>query len=152
MSSRSRSAGVADFSATREQTVRNIFQYGAYYGVCVLMPLWFIELPIMAPMASLMLGGKPVDHQSLLYSFIGLALTFQYVYWLCGSDPLRYRAFMPTTVLAKMSVFMPITVLFFQGKIEPLAWSLSFIDGALGVAFAWAYLVTPKVDGTRKAQ
>jgi hypothetical protein len=56
---------------------RRMFRWAAIYGVIVLAPLYLIPLP-------------PVMGETLL-GFIGLALVFQGLFWMIGSDPQKYR-------------------------------------------------------------
>ena len=65
-----------------------MFRWAAVYGVLVLAPLYALPLPARQPEITL--------------GFIGVALVFQWVFWIVGSNPARYRALMLPAVLEKL--------------------------------------------------
>lgn len=112
-----------------------IYRLAAIYGIVVLAPLYFAE--------TLAAGrGTPFTHPETLYGFVGTALAMQIVYWTIGGDPLRYRALMPISVLAKLSFAVPCAILFAQGRLDALPFALSQVDTLLAVAFFWAWRST----------
>ncbi len=91
-----------------------MFRWAAIYGVIVLTPMYFTPLPELG--AEVLLG------------FVGLALVFQGVFWVIGSDPVKYRALM----------------LFAQGyPVPPPVAVFAAIDLALGLGFLLAWRRTP---------
>jgi LPXTG-motif cell wall-anchored protein len=100
---------------------RRMFRWAALYGVVVLLPMYLAPLPQRG--AEVLLG------------FIGLALVFQGVFWVIGSDPAKYRALMPLAVAEKLVFAVPALALFAQGRVEaPLA-AFAGIDLLLGLGF-----------------
>ena len=70
-----------------------MFRWAAIYGVIVLLPLYLTPLPWRG--AEVFLG------------FVGLALVFQAVFWVIGTDPAKYRALMPVAVAEKLVFGLP---------------------------------------------
>ncbi|MGJ3648392.1 hypothetical protein ACLB0R_07965 [Sphingomonas sp. GlSt437] len=97
-----------------------IYRGAAIYGILVLLPVYFAER--LAP------ADKPFTHPEMLYGFVGTALAMQLVYWTIGGDPIRYRALMPISVLAKLAFAVPCALLFAAGRLDTLPFALSQID------------------------
>ena len=119
---------------TRGETVRSfparMFRGAAIYGVIVLAPLYLTPLP-------------PTMGETLL-GFIGLALVFQGLFWVIGSDPARYRALMPLAVAEKLVFGVPALALFAQGYPVPApVAAFAGIDLLLGAGFFIAWRRTP---------
>jgi len=109
---------------------RRMFRWAAIYGVIVLAPLYLTPLPPL--MAETFLG------------FVGLALVFQVVFWIIGSDPVKYRPLMLPAVAEKLVFGLPALALFAQGY--PVAAPVAFfaaIDVLLGLGFWLAWRRTP---------
>lgn len=111
-----------------------IFRGAAIYGVIVLAPLYLTPLP-------------PVMGETLL-GFMGLALVFQGVFWVIGSDPARYRPLMSLAVAEKLVFAVPAIALFACGYPVPApVAAFAGIDLLLGMAFAAAWRQTPLTRG-----
>ncbi|MCZ8324094.1 MAG: hypothetical protein O9283_02400 [Sphingomonadaceae bacterium] len=109
---------------------RRMFRWAAIYGVIVLLPLYLTPLP-------------PVGGETLL-GFIGLALVFQAVFWVIGSDPVKYRALMLPAITKKLVFGVPALALFAQGyPVPPPVAFFAGIDVALGLGFWLAWRRTP---------
>ena len=107
-----------------------MFRWAAIYGVVVLLPLYLTPLP--KPGAEVFLG------------FVGLALVFQGVFWIIGSDPAKYRALMPYAVLEKLVFGVPALSLYLQGyPVAPPVAVFAAIDLLLGLGFFLAWRKTP---------
>ena len=107
---------------------RTIYRGAAIYGVLVLLPAYFIPLP--DPYKLTQIG------------FVGLALVFQGLFWIIGSDPLRYRRVVPLTVFEKLCFGIPAVAYFAQSQTDPVTAVFGSIDLLLAVLFlfAWAKL------------
>jgi hypothetical protein len=114
---------------------RRLFRGAAIYGLIVLLPLYFLERQVAAPAALL-------DHPIYYYGFVGAAAAWQTVYWTIGSDPLRYRAFMPLAVVAKFGFWVPSLILWLNGRAPTSTFAVTNGDLILGIAFflAWRTL------------
>jgi len=103
-----------------------MFRWAAIYGLIVLTPMYFTPLP-------------PQLGETLL-GFIGLALVFQGVFWVIGSDPVRYRALMPLAVAEKLAFGVPALALFAGGyPVAPSVAVFAGIDILLGIGFFFAW-------------
>jgi len=117
---------------------RWLFRGAAIYGLIVLLPLYFLEKMAAAPAPAL-------DHPEYYYGFVGAAATWQLVYWAIGADPVRYRAFMPLGVIAKLGFWLPCLFLWLNGRTPTSTFIPANGDLLLGLAFlfAWRTLKTP---------
>lgn len=107
-----------------------MFRWAAIYGVVVLVPLYFTPMP-------------PVMGEVLL-GFVGLALVFQGVFWMIGSNPVKYRNLMPLAVAEKLIFGVPALALFAQGyPVSPPTAVFAGIDLLLGLGFFVAWRRTP---------
>lgn len=107
-----------------------MFRGAAIYGVIVLAPLYLAPLP-------------PTMGETLL-GFIGLALVFQGLFWVIGSDPARYRPLMPLAVAEKLVFAVPALALLARGYPVPVpVAAFASIDLLLGIAFVAAWRQTP---------
>ncbi len=107
-----------------------MFRWAAIYGVIVLVPLYFTPLPPMG--AEVFLG------------FVGLALVFQAVFWMIGSDPAKYRPLMSIAVAEKLVFGVPCLSLWASGyPVNPPVALFACIDLALGLGFFIAWQRTP---------
>ncbi|WP_088309955.1 hypothetical protein [Novosphingobium sp. B 225] len=107
-----------------------MFRWAAIYGVIVLLPLYFTPLP-------------PLGAETFL-GFVGLALVFQSVFWIIGSDPVKYRALMLPAVAEKLVFGLPALMLYARGyPVPPPVAVFAAIDVALGIGFYLAWRRTP---------
>ena len=119
------------------KTARIIFGIAAMFGVLALAPGLFGEAQYVA------LYPPEFAHPVFYYGFIGAALTFQLVYALIATDPLRYRPLMLVGVLGKASFFLPAILLYSAGRLEFGATLLGALgDAVLAVLFIWAWWIT----------
>lgn len=102
-----------------------MFRWAAIYGVIVLTPLYLLPLPEKGP--EVMLG------------FIGLALVFQWVFWIIGGDPVKYQSLMLPSVAEKLVFGIPALVLLALGRTSGPIAVFAAIDVLLGLGFwlAW---------------
>ena len=115
---------------------KRIYTVAGVYGLIVLLPLWFTA-------HKLALSGPALTRPEYYYGFLGAACSFQLVYLTIGRDPVRYRPLMPVSVIAKLSFFVPVAILFAAGRIDTTTMALSSVDGAIALAFLWAWRLTP---------
>ncbi len=108
-----------------------MFRWAAIYGVVVLTPLYLTPLPAQG--AEVFLG------------FVGVALVFQAVFWIIGSDPVKYRALMLPAVAEKLVFGIPALALFARGATVPPVAAFAAIDVALGFGFFLAWRQTPAI-------
>jgi hypothetical protein len=115
------------------RAVRLIFAIAGIYGLIVLLPLFFVE-PWLVPAPS-----RPEDY----YGFLGAAAAFQLVYLNIARDPVRFRPLMPVAVLAKLSFFVPVAILWAQGRTPVPVLAFAMVDLLIAAAFAYAWRKLP---------
>lgn len=108
-----------------ERFARRMFRWAAIYGVVVLAPLYLLPPPAI--------GAEN------LYGFVGCALVFQWVFWLIGGDPLKYRALMPPAVAEKLVFAVPALVLVALDRAPTVLVPFAVVDIALGAGFVVAH-------------
>ena len=112
-----------------------LFRGAAIYGLIILLPMYFLERSVAAPSPSF-------EHPEYYYGFVGAAVTWQFVYWVIGGAPQRYRALMPVAVIAKLGFWVPTFLLWLNGRTPLSTFILTNGDLILGIAFfvAWRSL------------
>ena len=118
------------------KTPRLIFTIAGIYGLIVLTPFLFVERMI----ADRTPGG--VTHPEYYYGFLGAALVMQLVYLTIGRDPVRFRPLMPLCTLAKLAFFVPVLILWLQGRVAAEVLEFASVDALLAFAFLHAWRIT----------
>jgi hypothetical protein len=112
-----------------------LFRGAAIYGVIVLLPLLFLETRFG-------LDNPPaLTHAEFYYGFTASALAWQVVFWMIGSDPVRYR---PLMLAAALFEKFPWGIIVFglgaAGRaIPPTTYVFAAIDVLLGILFIAAW-------------
>jgi len=112
-----------------------VFYVAGIYGIVALVPQYFLESKNSADFP------PAITHAEYYYGFIGVALAFQIVFLLIGSDPQKYRAMMLPSIVEKFSFGIALVVLYLQNRLAPLMLGLGFIDMTLGVLFIASYFL-----------
>jgi hypothetical protein len=120
------------------KTARLIFALAGIYGLIVLTPFFFLE-PMIARATP---GG--LTHPEYYYGFLGAATVMQFVYLAIARDPVRFRPLMPIGALAKTAFFVPVLILWAEGRIAPVTLDFASIDMLLAAAFIHAWRATPE--------
>lgn len=89
---------------------RIVFRIAGIYGILVMVPQYFMERK--------MGNDYPpaITHPEYYYSFIGVVVVFQLLFFLIASDPERYRSVMLIGVLEKLSLVPTFLLLFSQNR------------------------------------
>ena len=119
-----------------------IFWIAGGWGVLVLTPLYFIFD---------MIGRQdppPITHPAFYYGFVGVALAWQFAFFVIGSDPARFRPLMILSALEKFIYGATLVVLFLQGRLHGTDLMLGGVDTLLGVLFLVAFVKTGAVPRT----
>lgn len=115
-----------------------VFWVAAIWGLLILTPLYFLFDLI----------GKqdppPISHPGFYYGFVGVALSWQFVFMLIAHNPVRFRAMMIPSVLEKFAYGIAVSVLVLQRKMHASDLMFGGTDILLGILFVIAYLMTPK--------
>ena len=118
------------------RTARLTFGLAGIYGLIVLTPFFFLEARIAAATP----GG--LTHVEYYYGFLGAAGVMQLVYLMFARVPVRLRPLMPLCALAKLAFFVPVMILWAQGRTPAAVLEFASIDALLAAAFIHAWRVT----------
>ena len=117
---------------------RAVFWLAGLLGIAAIAPLYVLEARFGAAYP------PPLNHPEFFYGFAGAALAWQLAFLLIGSSPSRYRPLMLAAVAEKFAYSIAIFGLAWQNRIpSPIVLS-GVLDFALGIAFVFAWLRTPK--------
>ena len=113
---------------------RFVFIGAGVWGVVVLTPLIFL----------VDISGRhylpPASYPQFFYGFMGVALAWQLVFLVIGSDPMRFRPLMIPAIVEKAGFIIPTSVLYAHGRITAQDASAAIPDALLGVLFVLAFL------------
>jgi hypothetical protein len=119
------------------QFARRVFFAAGIYGVLVLTPLYFLEKQIGEQMP------PPITHPDYFYGFVGLALVWNLLFLLIGSNPIKHRTLMLFALLEKLSYGGVVPILYALGRVPLSVLAVGSIDLVWLVLFAIAYGKTP---------
>ena len=114
-----------------------LFYIAGIWGILVITPLYFIFD---------MVGKQdppPVTHPLFYYGFAGVALAWQFVFLVIGSNPVRFRPLMLVSILEKLGYFVPALVLYSRHRVHVADVYLSCGDALLAILFLLAWFKTP---------
>src|SRR5438552_18455879 len=119
-----------------------VFWIAGVWGVLVLTPLYFIFDVIGRQ------DPPAITHPAFYYGFTGVAMVWQFAFFVIGSDPARFRPMMIPAVLEKFGYVLTLVVLYMQNRLS-LSQALPAVpDGLLGVLFTVAFFrVRPRAAG-----
>ena len=109
---------------------KRVFLLAGIYGIVVLLPQYFVELGLPALIA------QP-EH---FYGFIGVALSWQFVFLLIARDVQRFRPLMLMGVLEKLSFSSVVVILYAVDRVSAGVLGAGVIDLALGGLFVLAFV------------
>jgi hypothetical protein len=113
-----------------------VFFASSAWGVLVLTPMYFMFDAVGRQ------DPPPITHPQFYYGFACAALAWQFAYFLIGTDPARFRPMMIVAVLAKMSYFTAVAVLYLQLRLGAKMFAVSAPDALLGSLFLIAFFKT----------
>lgn len=106
------------------------------FGLVVLPPMYFLKEKLEQDYP------PAITHPEFFYGFVGAALCWQFVYFLLGVDPVRYRPIMIPAILAKLNFGVACLILYIQQRIPTSTFGLSMVDMVFAVFFFLVYLQT----------
>ena len=112
------------------------FWLAGAWGVAVLVPLYF---------ALEMIGRRdppPVTHPEFYFAFLGVALVWQFAFFVIGTDPIRFRPMMLPAIAEKFVHVGTMTALYLAGRMNAAQLSANLPDAVLGVLFVIALVKT----------
>jgi hypothetical protein len=116
-----------------------VFWIAGGWGVVVLTPLYFIFDKIGQQ------DPPPITHPAFYYGFAGVALVWQFAFFVIGTDPARFRPIMIPAILEKFIYGATVAVLYLQNRLHMTDLALGAVDTVLGVLFAIAFFKTRSI-------
>lgn len=114
------------------------FYTAGIYGLLVLLPQFFL----------LEKTGRDyppaITHAEYFYGFVAVAVAFQIVFLIIGSDPVRYRTMMLAALVEKFPFAGIVFWLYAAGRANEMILGGAAVDLILGILFLISYLKTPK--------
>ena len=115
---------------------KRVFLVAGIYGIIVLLPQYLVESGIALDLPA------PIARPEHFYGFIGVALSWQFVFLVIARDVHRYRPLMLVSVLEKLSFGLPVVILYAADRVSAGVLGAGAIDLALGALFGLAFLVS----------
>ena len=115
-----------------------VFLLAGGTGVLCIIPAYFLEVRFGQD------DPPPINHPEYFYAFFGVALAWQLMFLVIGSDPLRYRLAMLPAVVEKASFVIAILALYLLGRVSPMWLGFLAMDATWGVLFTTAFLRMPR--------
>lgn len=113
------------------------------WGLILLLPQYFLEAKTGRDYP------PAITHPEYYYGFIGIAVAFQVLFIIIGTNPVRYRGAMIAAILEKASFGFAVIALFLAERATPLLLGLALMDLTLGALFLIAFLRTPENAGLK---
>ena len=115
-----------------------VFVLAGISGVLMVLPPYFLEGQFGRDYP------PPVNHPELYYGFLGVTLSWQIMFLVIGSDPIRFHTAMIPAMAEKASFAIAIPVLYALERVT-VAWiGFAAMDATWLVLFIIAYLRTPR--------
>src|SRR5262245_59193240 len=83
-----------------------VFMLAGVTGILMLIPPYFLEGQFGLD------NPPPVNHPEFYYGFVGVTLSWQFMFLVIGSDPARFRKAMIPAILEKASFAIAIPILY----------------------------------------
>lgn len=128
--------GIVSLNIFKMQFAKWTYRIAGIYGLLVTTPLFFMEGKIGRD------TPPPITHPELFYGFASLCFAWQLVFLLIASDPIRYRALMPISIIEKMSFAVPVPILFALNRVPLTTLGFATVDALLLILFAIAWIKT----------
>jgi hypothetical protein len=113
-----------------------VFWMSGIWGVLVLTPLYFVFDMIGRA------DPPPITHPGFYYGFAGVALAWQFAFFVIATDPARFRPMMIPSVIEKLAWGITVLVLRLQGRISSGDITLGGVDLFLALLFLVAFFKT----------
>lgn len=113
--------------------VRWLFNIAGVYGLISVAPLYFMEQTIDRQ------DPPPITHPMFFYGFVGVTLTWQFLFFVIARQPTQLRPVIPFAALEKLSFGTGAMVLYSQGRLDHNDLWFGGIDLTLAVLFLLAW-------------
>jgi hypothetical protein len=118
-----------------------VFWIAGVYGVLVLTPVYFTYNLIGR------LDPPPLTHPQFYFGFLGVTMAWQFVFFVIGTNPSRFRPIMILALVEKLSYVLAVVVLYLQHRMTPFQSLTAVPDTMLGFLFIFAFFKTRRSDG-----
>jgi hypothetical protein len=115
-----------------------VFLLAGITGVLMVLPPYFLEAQFGRD------NPPPVNHPEFYYGFFGVTLSWQILFLVIGSDPIRYRMAMIPAMVEKASFAIAIPILLALERVSAMWMGFASMDALWLVLFLIAYLRTTK--------
>ena len=115
---------------------RVVYLLAGTYGLIVVAPGYFLESRVGRELT------PAITHPEYFYGFLGVTIAWQILFLVLATDPVKYRAMIPPSIIEKIGFGIPAIVLFLQHRIPILVLSLGSVDWILAGLFVGAYVAT----------
>ena len=103
------------------------------YGMIAIVPLYFSE-------AQINIDFPPaITHPEYFYGFLGVAISWQILFFILAINPLRYKLMIIPAIIEKFSYGIAVIVLFSQHRIHTMILSSGIVDLIFGILFIVAF-------------
>lgn len=116
---------------------QRLFRVAGLYGLVAIIPQYFMEGKIGRDFP------PAVTHPEHFYGFLGVALAWQFVFFLIGNEPVRYRPIMLFGAMEKCGLGFATIVLYSQHRLAQPVFFAGLLDLAFAALFLVAYARTP---------
>lgn len=113
-----------------------VFWVAGIWGVVILTPLYFMFDRIGRS------DPPPITHPGFYYGFVGVALAWQFAFFVIATNPVRFRPMMIPSILEKLAWGIAVVVLYLEKRISRGDSALGLIDLLLALLFLVAFLRT----------
>ena len=114
------------------------FYAAGIYGLLVLLPQFFLLEKTSQDYP------PAITHPEYYYGFVSVAVAFQIVFLIIGSNPVRYRTLMLAALVEKFPFVIIVYALYAAGRANEMILGGATLDLILGILFIVSYLKTPK--------
>jgi hypothetical protein len=119
-----------------------VFLVAGTTGVLMVIPPYFLEERFGRD------DPPPVNHPEFYYGFFGVTLSWQLLFLVIGSDPIRFRRAMLPAMVEKASFAIAIPLLYALERVSITWVGFASMDATWLVLFVIAYLRTPQEAAT----
>jgi tellurite resistance protein TehA-like permease len=117
------------------------FSAAGVYGVITIAPLYFMEGQISRQ------DPPPITHPLFLYGFVGVALTWQLLFFAIARQPRQLSPVIPFAVLEKLTFGTAALILYAHARLDPHDLFFAVVDLCLAIVFLIVWLRLRKRDG-----
>jgi len=113
-----------------------VFRIAGIYGLLILAPIYFMENKIGRD------TPPAITHPEYFYGFVGVALAWQFLFLVLSTDPGKYRAMIPPSIIEKVTFGVAVIVLYAQHRLSTSTLAVGSVDLLFAFLFLASYLKT----------